>query len=191
MKNILNVNKISLKPIFMSLAILFTAGISFPYSFEKVVSASYSDEQTIDENTEDQNWNGIPEGRYAVTLLNHDKCTVKRIDVLEWPFGFDTDKFDVPELPEKSHGYPRQGIYVREDLNGSIDVAADYGSTPRDYDELSSMIMEVRSVKFKNSNASVNNDLDDIGRLDGNSREQSLWQKCCSCCFKNSNKKND
>ncbi len=47
MKNILNVNKISLKPIFMSLAILFTIGASSPHFFEKVVNASYSDSQTL------------------------------------------------------------------------------------------------------------------------------------------------
>lgn len=67
MKNILNVNKISLKPIFMSLAILFTAGVSFPNHFEKVASASYSDSQTPktdetiekeDENFDDLDDNG-------------------------------------------------------------------------------------------------------------------------------------
>ncbi len=46
MKNILNLSTISLKPIFMSLAILFTAGVSFPYSFEKSADASHSSSQT-------------------------------------------------------------------------------------------------------------------------------------------------
>lgn len=44
MKNILNVNKISLKSIFMSLAIVFAIGASFLHFFEKVVNASYSDD---------------------------------------------------------------------------------------------------------------------------------------------------
>ncbi len=50
MKNILNVNKISLKPIFMSLAILFAVGVSVPHSFEKVASASHSDSQIFEED---------------------------------------------------------------------------------------------------------------------------------------------
>ncbi len=57
MKNILNVNKISLKPIFMSLAILFAVGVSVPNSFEKVVSASFSDSFVEEEEAPDDDDN--------------------------------------------------------------------------------------------------------------------------------------
>lgn len=63
MKNILNVNKISLKPIFMSLVILFTTGVSFPHSFEKVVSASYLDSQTLEFEEEEEVLNSDDENK--------------------------------------------------------------------------------------------------------------------------------
>ncbi len=54
MKNILNVNKISLKPIFMSLAILFMAVVYLPISLNNFSEASYSSDHNI-EAEEDEN----------------------------------------------------------------------------------------------------------------------------------------
>lgn len=77
MKNVLNATRISLRPIFMSLAILFTAGVSLPNSFEKVVSASYPSNLIPNKHPY-----GISEKTYDVPKLpNKDKNGLSIVSV--------------------------------------------------------------------------------------------------------------
>ncbi len=90
MKNILNLSTISLKPIFMSLAILFTTGVSFPNHFEKVVSASYPNGQTY------------------------------RIVPNIYPYEISEKEYDVPELPLEYNGKKVIDVKVEPFCNGNI-----------------------------------------------------------------------
>lgn len=92
MKNILNVNKISLKPIFMSLAILFAVGVSIPHYFEKSVEASNQSSQTPkfkeeeefseDDENPDSHISNNPNNPYYI-LTNHYPTTNSPFDAEE------------------------------------------------------------------------------------------------------------
>lgn len=153
MKNILNLKKVSLKPILMSL-VIFSATVPVLPSYLEMHAEASSDDPWPD---------GDP---FSSDSDNDVSVDATETTACQYPYGINPEEFDVPKFPVTMGGQPLTNVIVNPLPNGNILLQSVYGKS----------CGYMNFATPKETNVSETADLDDIGRLDGNNGENSFWQ---------------